>query len=165
MKFVLDESSYTVKTIEIEKSEINLQNLDSTDFTIKEDFTLETITKILKSANSLKSETVRFIVKDGKIICKIETEIAEAEHKLSDIFDNSEDFDLTFATSYLSVIPKYQKFFLKATRKNNPILIFLKYSTLVKFRVNIEYMSYIQCYLAPRIEESDDDEEYSDDIN
>ena len=84
-------------------------------------------------------------------MCKIETEIAEAEHKLS---DNNEDFDLTFATSYLSVIPKYQKFFLKATRKNNPILIFLKYNTPVKFRVNIEYMSYIQCYLTPRFEET-----------
>lgn len=41
----------------------------------------------------------------------------------------------------------------------------LKYSTTVKFRVNIDYMSYIQCYLAPRIEESDDDDEYSEDLN
>lgn len=151
----VDDRVFTLALIDIDSEEINLESLNAMEFDNRFDIAIPLLENITADAE-IYSEVLQIKCVDGFAIFSTEGSVGDYELKIKanklDDFHWFANSDSSFAIQFMKVISGFQKVLKKAN--GDPIISMkLKQDAPLLVMMKFYNESYIQAFLAPRVEE------------
>ena len=153
--------TFSLQLIELGKDELNVQALDQIDFKAKVTLPLAYLEEAIKDADIYSETVIVSFSEDGNIVFKSEGAIGEIECTLEKDDDGIENFSAEGVSEGIFSL-EYLKNIVKISIIADKVELALSPTTPLKAKFNLLAESTFKYFLAPRIEEEEDND-YDDD--